>query len=297
VALEEVAKDVEIAQSSPSEALKAAVELADSDATSLHRALDEIRAIVPSGAPAIRQKLTQILEVPVLNGLKTVLAAAADELDREWRNAIAGPYGGSVSEARLQELYGGSGGALGKFSETWLTPFLRGGVPRPLLRDLSLPFGPRFLGWIGSAGRMQGTLAGEATAISVRLVGVPSRVVIGRGVESKRILQVDCSDSLLSLEYRPSRAHTIPWTPSCTEVKLRVSILDQGVERELPVRTWRGPPALPSFFHDAERNGDDFVWKIEASDPSVELAVPYRMRSGSAILDVFHQAPPDSIRY
>jgi hypothetical protein len=115
-------------------------------------------------------------------------------------------------------------------------------------------------------------------------------------VESKRILQVDCADQLLSLEYRPHRSHTIPWTPSCTEVKLRVSVLDQGVERELPIRTWRGPLALPSFFHAAERDGDDFVWKIDAPDQGIELAVPYRMRSGSAILDVSHQAPPDSIR-
>ena len=42
------------------------------------------------------------------------------------------------------------------------------------------------------------------------------------------------------------------------------------------------------------RNGDDFVWKVE--DQGIELAVPYLMRSGAAILDVSHQTPPDSIR-
>jgi hypothetical protein len=141
---------------------------------------------------------------------------------------------------------------------------------------------------------MQGTLAGQATAISVRLTGIPSRVITGQVVESKRILQIDCSAQLLSLEYRPSRAHTIPWTPSCTEVKLRVSVLENGAERELPVKSWRGPLALPSFFRAAERNGDDFVWKVE--DQGVELAVAYRMNSGAAILDVSHQTPPASIR-
>jgi hypothetical protein len=295
VALEEVAKEVEVAQQSAGDALKLAVELAGGHSSPFQKAIDEIRAIVPSGDAAPHAKLVEILEVPVMNGLKTVLAAAADELDREWKSTIAGPFGGAVSEARLQELYGGgSGGALRQFSDTWLAPFLRAGVPRALVRDQQLPFGPRFLAWLGAAGRMQGTLAGNATAISVRLEGIPSRVITGQVVESKRILQVDCSDQLLSLEYRPSRAHTIPWTPSCTEVKLRVSVLDKGAERELPVRSWKGPLALPSFFRAAERNGDDFVWKVE--DQGIELAVPYRMRSGGAILDVAHQTPPESIR-
>ena len=293
VALDEVAKQVDLAQQSSSDALKLTVELANSNTSSFQKAIDEIRAIVPSGDPAVRAKVIEILEVPVLNGLQTVLAAASGELDREWKNAIAGPYGGKISEAQLQQLYG-SGGALRTFEDTWLAPFLRAGVPRALVRDQHLPFGPRFLAWIGAASRMQGTLAGEANGIQVRLVGIPSRVITGSVVESKRILQVDCSDQLLSLEYRPSRAHTIPWTPSCAEVKLRVSVLDKGVERELPVRSWHGPLALPSFFQAAERDGDDFVWKVE--DQGIELAVPYRMRSGGAILDVSHQNPPESIR-
>jgi type VI protein secretion system component VasK len=293
VALEEVAKDVEVAQQSPSDALKGAVELASSNASSFQKAIDEIRAVVPNGAPALRAKLIEILQVPVLNGLATVLAAAVGELDREWKNAIAGPYGGGVSEAQLQQLYG-NGGALRQFEETWLAPFLRAGVPRALVLEQQMPFGPRFLAWLGAAGRMQGTLAGDTTAISVRLVGIPSRVITGQVVESKRILQVDCSDQLLSLEYRPSRAHTIPWTPGCSEVKLRVSVVENGAERELPVKSWHGPLALPSFFRAAERDGDDFVWKVE--DQGIELAVPYRLRSGGAILDVSHQTPPESIR-
>jgi type VI protein secretion system component VasK len=294
IAIDAVAKDVEIAQTSGSDALKAAGDVAENSDTSFHKALEEIRALVPSGPPAMRAKLVSILELPVLNGLETVLASASEELDRQWHTAISGPYGGNMSEAQLQELYGEQG-ALRQFQDTWLQPFLRGGVPRALLRERQLPFGPRFLAWIGSAARMRGTLAGQATSeISVRIVGIPSRVITGQVVESKRILQIDCADSLLSLEYRPSRAHTIPWTPSCAEVKLRVSVLQDGAERELPVRTWKGPLALPNFFRAAERDGDDFVWRVE--DQGIELAVPYRMRSGSAILDVSHQTPPESIR-
>ena len=78
-------------------------------------------------------------------------------------------------------------------------------------------------------------------------------------------------------------------------MRLRVSVLEGGSERELPVRSWRGPLALPNFFQAADRNGDEFVWKIEDSDRGIELAVPYRIRSGSAILDVSHRPPPDSV--
>jgi len=295
VALEEVAKDVEIAQASPEDALKTAVEAASTDATSFDKAIDEIRGIVPGGDPEIQRKLREILEMPVLNGLRTVLVAATEELDREWRAAIAGPFGGDLSESELAELYGADDGALRQFQDTWLEPFFRAGIARPVLRDVQMPFGPEFLEWLDSARKVQQTLEGVGAEIPVRLVGVPSRVITGGVVESKRILQVDCTERLLSLEYRPSRAHTIPWTPGCAEVKLRVSVLENGRERELPVRTWRGPLALPSFFQAAERDRDAFVWRVEDRDRGIELAVPYRMRSGQAILDVSHRAPPDSV--
>ncbi|MGH7337184.1 MAG: hypothetical protein ACREI7_06385, partial [Myxococcota bacterium] len=295
LAIEAVAKEAELAKQSSSDALKIAVELTASQSSSFQKAIDEIRAIVPSGDPAIRAKLVEILEVPVHNALETVLAAAAQELDQEWRNAIVIPFAGNLDEARMQELYG-TGGALRQFHDAWLAPFLRAGVPRALVRDTQMPFGPRFLAWLGDAGRMQATLeprsAGEA--ITVRLTGIPSHVITGSVVESKRVLQVECPAELYSLEYRPSVAHTISWTTACTEVKLRVWVLDKGAERELPARTWHGPLALPSFFRSAERSGDDFVWKVE--DQGIELAVPYRMRAGSAILDVAHRTPPESIR-
>ncbi|MEM7412550.1 MAG: type VI secretion protein IcmF/TssM N-terminal domain-containing protein [Myxococcota bacterium] len=296
LALEEVAKDVEIAESSGEDALKTALEVAGGDDSSFHRALDVVREIVPTGDAKVRRKLREILEMPILNGLKTVLVAATAELDREWRVAVAGPFGGRLSESQLAELYDESSGALRTFQDTWLAPFFRSGVSKPVLRDLKMPFGPAFLSWLEAAGKVQQTLRGEDREIRVRLVGVPSRVVAGGVIESKRLLQVDCSDRLLSLEFRPSRSHTIPWTSSCTEVKLRVSVLESGQERELPVRTWRGPMALPNFFRSAERNGPNFVWKVEDADRGIEIAVPYRLRSGSAILDISHRAPPDSIR-
>ena len=296
LALEEVAKDVEIAESSGEDALKTAVEAASGDTSSFHKALEVIREIVPRGDAKARKKISQILEMPVQNGLKTVLVAATAELDREWRVAIAGPFGGRLSESQLAELYGESDGALRGFKDTWLTPFFRSGVSKPVMRDLKMPFGPKFLAWLDDAGKVQQTLRGEDREIRVRLVGVPSRVIAGGVIESKRVLQVDCSDRLLSLEFRPSRSHTIPWTSSCTEVKLRVSVLAGSEPRELPVRTWRGPMALPNFFRSAERDGPNFIWKVEDADRGIELAVPYRLRSGSAILDISHRSPPDSIR-
>ena len=117
-------------------------------------------------------------------------------------------------------------------------------------------------------------------------------------IESKRLLQVDCSDRLLSLEFRPSRAHTIPWTSSCTEVKLRVSVLESGQERaSCRCVPGAGPMALPNFFRAAERNGPNFVWKVEDEDRGIEIAVPYRLALGQRHprhLAPF--APPDSIR-
>jgi type VI protein secretion system component VasK len=294
VAIEAVAKDVEIAQLAPSDALKIAVDLAGPNPSSFQRAFDEIRSIIPAGDPAVRGKLVEILEAPVYNGLETVLAGAAQQLDQEWRNAVAIPFANQLDEARMQELYG-TGGALSQFHDAWLAPFLRGGVPRALVRDRQMPFGPRFLAWLGEADRMGRKLQpGSADAITVRIEGIPSHVVTGNVVESKRVLQVDCPDQVYTLEYRPNRPHTISWTTGCTEVKLRVSVLEKGAERELPAKSWHGPLALPTFFRSAERSGDDFVWKVE--DQGVELSVPYRMRAGQAILDVSHRNPPDSIR-
>src|SRR5262249_43095426 len=77
-ALDAVAVDVETAQQSPSDALKIAVQLAGATPSSFQKAIDEVRAIVPSGDPAMRAKLVEILEVPVQNGLETLLAKAAD---------------------------------------------------------------------------------------------------------------------------------------------------------------------------------------------------------------------------
>ena len=294
VAIEAVAKESELAQQSSSDALKIAVELAGTNPSSFQKAIDEIRAIVPSGDPAMRAKLVEILEVPVQNGLETVLASAVQELDKEWRNAIAIPFSGNLDEARMLELYG-TGGALRQFQDAWLAPFLRAGVPRALVRDRHMPFGPNFLAWLGQADRMQKKLErNTADAIVVRLEGIPSNVITGNVVESKRVLQVECPDQLYTLEYRPNRAQTISWTTGCAEVKLRVSVLEKGAERELPARSWHGPLALPNFFRSAERSGDDFVWKVE--DQGIELAVPYRMRAGNEIFDVAHRNPPESIR-
>lgn len=300
VALDSVAKDAEVAQTSSEDALKTAIEVATTDATSFDLAIAEIRSIVPrEGDPKINRKLREILEMPVLNGLQAVLKASTIEFDRQWRTAIAGVYGGSLDESQLVALYGLGGGALEKFQDTWLAPFYEEGRSKSVLRDLPMPFGPAFLEWLGSAYQVQRALSGHseigAPEIAIRLVGLPSRVLAGGVVVKKRTLRIDCTNSILNLEYRPHRAHSIDWTPQCSDVELRVSVLEGGAERELPKRSWRGPLAVPSFFQAADRDGDLFVWKVEDRERRIAVSVPYRMKSGRSILAVTHRNPPDSV--
>jgi hypothetical protein len=300
VALDGVAKDVEVAQTSSEDALKTAVEVATTDATSFDLAIAEIRSIVPrEGDPEVNRKLRGILEMPVLNGLQVVLGASAIEFDRQWRTAIAGVYGGSLDESELVALYGLGGGALEKFQDTWLTPFYEEGRSKPVLRDLPMPFGPAFLEWLGSAYQVQRALSGHsdlgAPEIAIRLVGLPSRVLAGGVVVKKRMLRIDCTNSILNLEYRPHRAHSIDWTPQCSDVELRVSVLEGGAERELPKRSWRGPLAVPSFFQAADRDGELFVWKVEDRERRIAVSIPYQMKSGRSILAVTHRNPPNSV--
>jgi hypothetical protein len=213
--------------------------------------------------------------------------------------SIAGVYGGSLDESELVALYGLGGGALEKFQDTWLAPFYEEGGPKPVLRNLPMPFGPAFLEWLGSAYQVQRALSGRsgigAPEISIRLVGLPSRVLAGGVVVKKRTLRIDCTHSILNLEYRPNRAHSIDWTPQCSDVELRVSVLDGGAERELPKRSWRGPLAVPSFFQAADRDGERFVWKVEDREGRIAVAIPYQMRSGRSILAVTHRNPPNSV--
>jgi hypothetical protein len=300
VALDSVAKDVEVARTNSEDALKTAIEIATTDATSFDVAIAEIRSIVPrEGDPQMNRKLRGILEMPVLNGLQAVLEASAIEFDRQWRTAIAGIYGGSLDESELVALYGLGGGALEKFQDTWLAPFYEEGRSKPVLRELPMPFGPAFLGWLGSAYQVQRALSGRsdigAPEIAIRLVGLPSRVLAGGVVVKKRMLRIDCTHGILNLEYRPHRVHSIDWTPQCSDVELRVSVLDAGAERELPKRSWRGPLAVPSFFQAAERDGELFVWKVEDREQRIAVSVPYQMKSGRSILAVTHRNPPNSV--
>jgi hypothetical protein len=209
-----VAKEVEVAQQSPSDALKIAVELTEQHPSSFQKAIDEIRAIVPSGDPAMRAKLVEILEVPVHNALATVLAAAVSELDQEWRNAIAVPFGGGARRgAHAGALR--SNGALRQFHEAWLAPFLRAGVPRALVRDAADAVRPALPGLARRGGPHAGDAPRRMRDRRSRCgsSGIPVARDHGqRGREQARapgrVLRISC----YSLEYRRDRAHTIAWT-------------------------------------------------------------------------------------
>ena len=78
--------------------------------------------------------------------------------------------------------------------------------------------------------------------------------------------------------------------------ELRVTVLDDGVSREIRKRPWTGALALPNFFQSASRDRDTFEWRVEDPDRGIRVSVTYEMRAGRSILDVTHQSPPDSVR-
>jgi hypothetical protein len=296
VALDLVAGDVEVAQSSPEDALTAAQAVATSDDTSFDLAIDEILQIVPKrGDPVMTRKLREILEAPVIDGLLVVLREATGQIDQAWRDIIVDNYSRSLSQAEHDALYK-EGGDLSIFEQDYLGPFYANGRVKPVLRELGMPFGPKFLAWLDSAKKVQQVVRGGAPTIAIRLVGKPATVRgSGRLYVKDRTLRIECS-RLHNFEYRPHRAHSFDWDTTCSDVQLRVTVIDNGVERDLPVRDWRGPLAVPDFFQAARRDGSAFFWRVRDRDRGIEVDVPYELRSGQEILSVSHRNPPRSVR-
>jgi hypothetical protein len=306
VALDQVAVDVNAAQQRSEDAYAFALRLARNEPSSFGSALATIREMVPDRSdPPAAAKLREILSMPVLNGLNAVLDRAVVELDRSWQARVGSPYGGALDQSQLQTLYAPQQGELDKFRSEVLGPFVAEGKAKQLLGDRGLPLGGGFLGWLREAGALQRALfpaLGGSPNITVRLEGVPSRVVSGSTLfVSRRDLNLACPSGLESFVYREgSGAHTFKWSPECNELSLRVWMRQpDGQERELlPRKEWTGALALPQFLREGKPAAapGTLQWTLGYPQEGIEVAVVYRLRSGKEATALAHQTPPQSVR-
>ena len=303
VELEQVDVDVEAATEQGEQALELARRFKQAEDTSIGNALSLVRELVRSDRDGqATRKLREVLSMPFLDGGADVMASAIEELDRRWRDNVAEPYSGPLDSRQLSALYRPDGGDLAKFMEKeGGSNFYADGRALPVIGDAGLRFGDGFLGWMQHAERMQRSLypgPGEVPRISVRLEGVPSRVIGGSGLfVTRRDLRVACADDVETFVYREgSGSHSFAWSPHCQEVSLRIWARQGGIERELmPRKEWSGPLAFPQWLQRAQRlSGNTLRWQLDYD--GAELVVDSRLRSGYSLLEIGHRPPPNSRR-
>lgn len=302
--LEQVGADVAASQVNDKAALSVAIKVAKDEPTSFGQALDQIRGLVPASRDAqAADKIRQIMSMPVLDGFSAVLDTAMEAIDTRWADRIANRYAGDLSQSELEELYAPGTGELAKFQKDVMGAFYQDGRPAAVLGDREMFFGPHFLGWLAAADRVQRAMfpgTGQTPEITVRLDGVPSRVVGGGFLVTRRDLVLTCGAKVESFSYREgSGSHAFPWTPACQEVSLRVWVSDaHGPDRELkPRKEWRGPLAFPRFFQDGRgAGGGRYEWTLSYPGESSDVIVTYLLRSGDPILAIAHTPPPPSVR-
>jgi type VI protein secretion system component VasK len=303
VELDQVDVDVEAATEQGEQALEMTRRLRDPEGTSFSSALSLVREIVRSDRDAqATRKLREILSMPFYDGAADVMASALGELDQRWRDNLVNPFSGALDSRELAALYRPDSGELDKFSrDNELSSFYADGRALPVLGDASLAFGSGFLGWMQHAEEMQRALypgPGEVPRISVRLEGIPSRVVSGSGLfVTRRELSLACDADDDTFIYREgSGSHTFNWSPHCQELSLRIWVRQDGSERELmPRKEWQGPLAFPQWLQRAQSvSGNVKRWRLDYD--GVELLVDYRLRSGGGIVEIAHRPPPGSMR-
>jgi type VI protein secretion system component VasK len=302
--LDQVGADVQGAQIRDEVALDVAKKVAAKEPTSFRQSLDQVRALVAQGGdPQLEEKLREILSMPILNGFSVVLVKAMEAMDRRWVDQIAGKYPSDLSEPELKELYTPNSGALARFKKEVLGPFYLDGRPVGVLGDREMSFGPNFLDWLRAADRVQRAMfpgLGDAPKITVQIDGIPSRVVGGGVLVTRRDLTVICGQQSESFVYREGTgSYTFAWTPECQEVALRVWVRGGGgQDRELrPTRTWRGPLAFPRFFQEAQsQGGGRFQWTLRYPDEGAEIVIVYGMRTGESLLSIAHTPAPPTVR-
>jgi hypothetical protein len=304
-ALDQVAADVAAAQERGDLALRMAMGMAGGEPTSFGDALALLREIVPRRDDAqAGAKLREVLEMPVLDAASAVLLLARGELERQWRDRVATPFAGSLDSQGMQALYGPEG-ELARFEQEALGRFAADGKTKPVIGNRTLPLGATFLGWVQAAERVGSALyptgIGTAPQISVRLEGIPSRLVSGGPVRvSRREIRVACARGEQKFRYSEGvGSTTFLWSPDCTEVTLRLWAIEPGGgERELlpAPPAWSGPMALPQFLQAAQRLSDKRLqWTLRYQQPEAEVQVLYQLRGDDGILRIAHSAPPSSL--
>lgn len=303
--LDQVGADAQAAGIRDEAALDVARKVAGDAPTSFRQGLHRVRRLVPSeGDPQAEEKLREILSMPILNGLSGVLDRALEAVDRRWVDRIARRFGRvQLTHAELEALYAPDTGELARFEKEVLGPFYTDGRPAAVLADREMRFGRDFVDWMQRADRVRRALSprgGGLDEITVRLDGVPSRVLGGNHLITRRDLSMTCGTEVVNFSYREGTgSRAFAWTPACEEVVLRLWVRGpRGQERELlPRKQWRGPLAFPRFFAEAEPvGGNRFQWILRYPEDDLEVAVEYRLRSGRDILAIQHDPPPPTVR-
>ncbi len=187
---------------------------------------------------------------------RLLLAQAAGELQRQWRQEVTGAVQTMDEVTKTRALFGAAG-KLRQFRQQRLTPFLavdHDGAPR--LRSLweqSLPLQPAFL-------RLLADVAIDAVATAGDLVVEVAALPTDSNAEARikpaetRLL-VRCRgeyQQLVNRNYPVTRS--VNWTPGeCDEVRVQVGINGRFVEKR-----YAGSGAFPAFVEDFAGGKRDF---------------------------------------
>jgi hypothetical protein len=277
-ALEPVQLEVERAAQASEQALAIARDVAEGKDSAFRSGLQSVEKITTlvlasSEDVDVKNRLRQILEAPILDGLSAVLTGAMQELERGWRQKVAGRYPAEPNAGALKEF---RDAALG-FVDQDLGPFWRDGKPRRLLGQREVPIGAGAAAWILSLQTSPAPTDSGSGALRVR--GVPSAIDGARDLRVLRtLLAFSCPETQRPIEYREGNTDaSLNWQESCTEVSLRASVAAPTSQARDLTRTWTGSTALTSFLR-AGVTGDDGVTEWRLTDAAGGLAVRVRYR-------------------
>lgn len=301
-ALALVAADTEVATQDGEVALALCTQMADRKSTSFDKAYRLAAVIVPDGTDAsASRQLEALLQAPVLDAASAVIARAFENLEALWQAKVVGPSRDRLTAGQLRGLYA-PGGAIDEIVKGPLAPFFRNGKPVMLIGNRGMPFGPGFLRWMESAGRLQRVFAGSAMGgdgkLVIRMKGLPARIRGGKNLRVSGVeLRLRCDDGTQSFDYRMgSRPFTLRWSPDCVDLSVRVSVLDGARQRELtPAKEWKGPMAFPLFMQEATQSGDVLQWRLSYPEQGVDVEVGFEMSEGLELRGMRHVDPPSSM--
>jgi hypothetical protein len=280
-ALEPVQLDVERAAQASEQALAMARDVAegkDSPFRTSLQTVERIANLVLAGSTdaEAKSKLRQILEAPILDGLSAVLGGAMQELERGWKQKVAGRYPSEQTAAAFKEFRD----AALQYVDQDLGPFWRDGKPRRLLGQREMPIGGSAAGWIQNL-QTSGAPTDAGTG-AVRVRGVPSIIDGPSGLRVMRtLLGFACPETQRPIEYREGNTdETRSWQEGCQEVSLRASVAVPGAQPKELSRVWTGPSALTSFLRAGVTGSDGVTeWRLEEQGGNLAVRVRYRVIS------------------